>query len=538
MAAIPKVKVTFDADLDGLKRGTNQAAGEVEGFGGKVEKFGKMAAAAFAAAAAAAATYAIKLGVDGVKAAIEDEQAQSKLAQTLKAAAGATDQQVAATEKFISTMQLATGVADTDLRNAMGRLTLSTNDVKKSQELLTLALDISKARGLSLETVSNALGKAYDGQTTSLGKLGIGLSSAELKGKSFNEVQGQLNELFGGAAAKNAETYQGRIDRLKQAFEETKETIGVALLPILDKLLQFVTTYILPVFEKFSNAFAKDKGGLNAQLDSTVTFLKDFFIPIWDAFKDAFNKVRDAIVDNGDKIKDWLENYKEIYAWAKEYILPFIQKILVNAIQELSSKIELALRVIIPVVKFISDQVKLLFNGIISTINAFIDAYNLLNGLWGGSDVKKIKLIGEQTTPIYGAGNPNLMTGGSKGAGGGSTGSVVVTTPAVTIPSTPTITTGTGKTTITTPTITAGYRGTSGTPVFDPGSFRIYENADMQTGITATSRFNPSAFRAAENASITINVNAPSVIDEQGFSNAVVDALNNATYRGTRLTIA
>lgn len=523
MAAIPKVKVTFDADLDGLKRGTNQAAGEVEGFGGKVEKFGKMAAAAFAAAAAAAATYAVKLGIDGVKAAIADEQAQSKLAQTLKAAAGATDQQIAATEKFISTMQLATGVADTDLRNAMGRLTLSTNDVKKSQELLTLALDISKARGLSLETVSNALGKAYDGQTTSLGKLGIGLSSAELKGKSFNEVQGRLNELFSGAAAKNAETYQGRIDRLKQAFEETKETIGFALLPILDRLMQFVTNYILPVFQRFSDAFAKNKGGLNAQLDSTVTFLKDFFIPIWDALKDAFNKVRDAIVQNGDKIKDWLENYKEIYAWAKEYILPFIQKILVNAIENLSDKIAIALKLIIPVVKFISDQVKNLINGVISSINMFIDAYNFVNNLWGGKDANKIKLIGAQD--VY-SGNPNLMSSASgsvsiSGAGSSSSGTSIVTnTPKVTIPTnTPTISSSTGKISSTLPVFPSG----GGTIPFTqiPGS-----------------TFDPSAVRRGESAGITINVNAPSVIDEQGFSNAVVDALNNATYRGTRLTIA
>lgn len=524
MAAIPKVKVTFDADLDGLKRGTNSAAGEIEGFGGKVEKFGKMAAAAFAAAAAAAAAYAVKIGVDGVKAAIEDEQAQSRLAQSLKNAAGATDEQIASTEKFISKMQLATGVADNDLRNAMGRLTLSTNDVKKSQELLTLALDISKARGLSLETVSNALGKAYDGQTTSLGKLGIGLSSAELKGKSFNEVQGRLNELFSGAAAKNAETYQGRIDRLKQAFEETKETIGYALLPILDKLMQFVTTYILPVFQKLSDAFDKNKNGLNSQFQQTVDFLKGFLIPIFEAFRDAFNKVKDAIMDNKEKIKDWLENYKEIYAWAKEYILPFIQKILVNAIEDLSTKISIALKVIIPVVKFISDQVKNLINGVIMQINMFIDAYNFINGLWGGQDVKKIKLVGEQS---IGTANFGRASGSGVSISGTSTssgGSIVASTPQVTIPTgSTTITTSTGKTT----SPTGG-----GMPVFPSGGGTV-----AFTDI-AGSTFNPSSVRKSEMAGITINVNAPSVIDQQGFSNAVVDALNNATYRGTRLPIA
>ena len=156
MATIPKVKVTFDADLDGLKRGTASAENELDGFSGKVAKFGEMAKAAFAAAAAAAAAYAVKLGVDGVKAAIEDEQAQARLAQTLTKAAGATNEAVKQTEDFITQMQLASGVSDTTLRSAMGRLALSTNDVTKAQDLLSLSLDISKATGKSVEKIGRA----------------------------------------------------------------------------------------------------------------------------------------------------------------------------------------------------------------------------------------------------------------------------------------------------------------------------------------------------------------------------------------------
>ena len=523
MAAIPKVKVTFDADLDGLKRGTSQASGEIEGFGGKIEKFGKMAAGAFAAAAAAAGAYAIKIGIDGVKAAIEDEAAQSRLAETLKNAAGATDEVIDSTEKFISKMQLATGVSDTKLRDAMGRLTLSTNDVTKSQELLTLALDISKAKNIDVETVANALGKAYDGQNTALGKLGVGFSTAELKGKPFVEIQGKLNDLFSGAAAKNAETYQGRIDRLKQAFEEAKETIGNALLPILDRLMQFVTTYVLPVFQKLSDAFDKNKDGLNAKFQQTVDFVKGFLLPIFDAFRNAFDKVKNTIMDNKDAIMDWLNNYKDIYAWAKEYILPFIQKILVNAIEDLSTKISIALKVIIPVVKFISDQVKNLINGVIMQINMFIDAYNFVNGLWGGQDVKKIKLVGAQE--IY-TGNPNLKTNTSASLGGTSSGggSILANTPKITIPTnTPTITSSTGKISSTLP----GVSGSASQFGANTPSAMAFSGVNTTTlaGIAAAS-------------GITINVNAPSVIDQQGFSNAVVDALNNATYRGTRLPIA
>ena len=112
MAGIPKVKITFDADLEGLKSGVKNATTEVEGFGSKMADFGKKAAAAFAVAAAAAAAYAVKIGIDGVKAAIDDEKAQVKLAGALERATGATKEQIAAVEEQILKTSLATGVAD------------------------------------------------------------------------------------------------------------------------------------------------------------------------------------------------------------------------------------------------------------------------------------------------------------------------------------------------------------------------------------------------------------------------------------------
>ena len=156
------------ADIDDLKKKLDEADGAVQTNGQKIAEFGKKAAAAFAAAAAAAIGYASKLAVDGVKAAIEDEQAQLRLAAALRSATGATDAQIKATEDFILQTSLATGVADDQLRLAMQRLAVSTKDTQEAQRLLALALDISKGRGLDLETVANALGRAQDGNTAAL----------------------------------------------------------------------------------------------------------------------------------------------------------------------------------------------------------------------------------------------------------------------------------------------------------------------------------------------------------------------------------
>ena len=256
------------ADIDDLKKGLKKADDEIQSFGDQVNAFGKKAALAFAAAATAAAAYGTKLAVDGVKAALEDEQAQVRLANALKTATGATDDQIKATEAMILKTSLATGVSDNELRPALQRLAVSTKDTAKAQDLLGLALDVSKGSGKSLEEVANALGKAHDGQTTALQRLGIGLSAAELKTMSFTDVQAKLSELYGGAAAKNAETFQGKIDRLKVGFDEAKESLGYALLPQVEKFITFLNTTGIPTLNAFIAGLTGD-AGLSASLEES-----------------------------------------------------------------------------------------------------------------------------------------------------------------------------------------------------------------------------------------------------------------------------
>ena len=277
------LKLSILADVDDLKKKLGDADKAVESNASKISEFGKKAAAAFAIAAAAAVAYAGKLAIDGVKSAIEDEQAQLRLANALKTATGATDAQIKATEEYISKTQLATGVTDNDLRNAFQRLSVSTKDVNTSQKLLNLALDIAAGSGKDLTTVTSALAKAYDGQETQLARLGIGLSAADLKAMDFTQTQKALSDLYGGAAARNAETFQGRIDRLKQGFEEAKEAVGVALLPIIEKLIDYIFEYGVPIINKFKDAWNIVKKAIEDNKESFESFIKllqDDVLPI------------------------------------------------------------------------------------------------------------------------------------------------------------------------------------------------------------------------------------------------------------------
>ena len=269
------LKLSILADVDDLKKKLGEADKAVEDNSSRIGEFGKKAAAAFAVAAAAAVAYGTKLAIDGVKAAIEDEAAQLRLASALRTATGATEGQIKATEDFILKTSLATGVADDSLRPALQRLAVSTKDTGEAQRLLSLALDISKGKGIELETVANALGRAQDGNTAALGRLGLGLSKAELSTLTFTEVQTKLSELYGGAAAANAETFQGKIDRLKVGFDEAKESLGVALLPEIEKFITYLNDTGIPTLNAFIAGLTGDEG-LSAGLEENQRSAESF----------------------------------------------------------------------------------------------------------------------------------------------------------------------------------------------------------------------------------------------------------------------
>ena len=277
------LKLSILADVDDLKKKLGEADKVVETNASKISEFGKKAAAAFAVAAAAAVAYASKLAIDGVKSAIEDEQAQLRLAAALKTATGATNAQIEATEDYIRSTQLATGITDNDLRASFQRLSVSTKDLTQSQKLLNLAIDISKGTGKELGTVVEALSKAYEGQDTRLVRLGIGITKADAKAMDFTETTKVLTNLYGGAAAANAETFQGRIDRLKQAFEEAKEEIGYRLLPFIERFVDLIVNQVVPKLQEFAAYFDPIKQAIKDNqeaFDAFGRFVTDVVIPI------------------------------------------------------------------------------------------------------------------------------------------------------------------------------------------------------------------------------------------------------------------
>jgi hypothetical protein len=240
MADTRTLKLSLLADVNKFLDGMGKAETGTKSLNSKVGKYSKAMAAAFIAVGAAAGAMAIKIGVDSVNAAIEDEASQNKLAQALRNTTNATDLTIASTEQYITKQQLAFGIADTKLRPALANLARATGDVGTAQQLTNLALDISTATSKDLESVSLSLAKAYNGNFGALTKLGIPLDESIKKSGDFKLVQEELTRLFGGAASENTKTYAGQLAIVKERIGELKEGIGVGLLPTLKTLLEQV----------------------------------------------------------------------------------------------------------------------------------------------------------------------------------------------------------------------------------------------------------------------------------------------------------
>ena len=211
-------------------------------------------------------------------------------------------------------------------------MALSTNDLTKAQDLLSTALDVSAATGKPLESVTNAIAKAYDGSNTALARLGVGLSAAELKSMSFAQVQKQLNDTFGGAAQAQANTYQGQLARLTQTFEEAKESIGARLLPVLQTLFDTFLNKIVPAISKFST---------------------------------VFNPIKDAIDDN-----------KEAFKTLGEFIMKYIVPVFVDGLGAAIGFISKVIAGVIDVIGSVINGIKTAVSFAIDGINTLIKAYN------------------------------------------------------------------------------------------------------------------------------------------------------------------
>jgi hypothetical protein len=222
----------------------------------RFKNFAKMGAVA----AAAGAVLVGKALVDMTKNAMADEAAQRKLALALQNSTGATKAQVSGVEDWIAKQGRVLGITDDELRPAFQRLAESSGSVKTAQEQLAIAMDVSAGTGKSLETVTSAMMKANNGTVTSLSRLGLKTKDAAGETLSLDDAMKKMSQTFGGQASAAADSTEGKFQRLKVMFDESKEAIGGRLIPIASSLATLLLTKVVPAVQQLGDWLSSKLG--------------------------------------------------------------------------------------------------------------------------------------------------------------------------------------------------------------------------------------------------------------------------------------
>jgi hypothetical protein len=397
--------------------------------------------------------------------------------------------------------------------------------VTRAQELQALALDISAGSGKSLEAVSNALAKSAEGQNTALGKLGVGISAAELKTMSFEEITAKLAGTFEGQASKQADTFQGKMLRLNVAFDEAKETVGSYVLDALTPLLNGFVNKGIPAITDFANSIGKTLGPAFADIFRVIRddllpiltkwwgFLSGEVIPaiasvvgpILTGLKNAFNSIKTAISDNSAELQPFYDALAAVWEFIKKYLAPLLGGVFKTALEAIGSIVGGLVTGFSKLVGFISSTV----TKIKEFVN-FVKDNPVTRFFFGDSNDKSLK-VGTG----FDAGS-TADTGAGTSSGFGPSG-------------------GTFMPSADSPTFT-GAPLSAYSPAMQAAILRR-EELKAETARLNAARDAAAAARTAATGGLStadrITINVSGAIDPEGTARTLVDTLNNAFYRGT-----
>jgi len=242
-------------------KGSKQAQRDIQKLGKRIDGIGKKATRSFAIATVAATAFAVKLGVDATKAAMEDSKSQAILANNLRNVTGATDETIRSVEDYISKQQILANVSDTELRASFSQLVLATGDVTTAMDLQGVALDTAAGASKDLGAVSAAIAKAAGGNFRALKSLIPTLDANIVKNKDLSKAIAFLNKTYAGSAKTLGDT--DPLKKLQLAYGEVLETLGFAILPSIIPFVEYIRTDILPGIQSW---IALNKNELAASL--------------------------------------------------------------------------------------------------------------------------------------------------------------------------------------------------------------------------------------------------------------------------------
>jgi hypothetical protein len=423
------VTVSIVGNAGPLKKAVDESEGALGRLGGTFSKLGIAAAAGMGAVAAG-------IGL-AAKAAMEDQKSFVLMETAIMNVTGATHAQVKAIDEQIGKMSLATGVADDKLRPAFEALVRGTKDTEQAMKDMSLVLDISTGLQIDQTTVADALAKAYQGNMRGLRALSPEMATMIKEGASLNEVMDVLGGTFGGTAAAAADTFAGRMERLKVFGAELVEQLGYYLLPVVEGLAAFIMNDVIPAFQALVDKYGPKVAEIFQRIgefigekvipvlrDQLIPFMTELFrvfqekiipvvrdiaIKVFEGLSNIFEKVVQKVKDNQNNIKKLQEFFSTAIKFIAEKVAPVLTKVLGVAFDVVGAAIGPVIDVVfalmgafaslgsflVKTASFVLDVVGKMVNGVIDVINKAIDGANKLNPFSDIPNIPNVSLGGK-----------------------------------------------------------------------------------------------------------------------------------------------
>jgi len=475
------LKLAILGEVKDLSSSLNTGSKDVQTFGDKIAKFGKIAAVAFAAAGAVA----VKFGVDAVKSASDLAETVAKTGEIFGSSAKDVEDFAATSAKALGqTKQQALDAASTFAVFGKSAGLAGSDLVKFSTDFTGLASDLASFNNTSPEEAINAIGSALRGEAEPLRRYGVLLDDASLRQEALAlgivnttkqaltpqqkvlAAQALIYKQTSDAQGDFARTSDGLANQqriLSAQLENVKTTIGSALLPIVLEITTFFATYLLPIIEKLGAAFAGDGGdSLKSSLGSVVETIKGFVLPIFDGLVSAFNTIRKAIRNNSEELEPFFTLIKTIANFIVTYLAPIVGEVLGAAFKVLGG---------------IVSGIVTVFGKLVSGINATVNAVRALASALANS------VVGKAVSGI--ASGIGSVFGGGRAAGG---------------------------------------------PVSSGMTYLVGENGPELFSPSSSGRIIPNGAMAGGN---TFNITVNGALDSEGTARTIIDILNRSQARGS-----
>lgn len=263
-SVVSRALVELDIDAHQFDRKLDEADARLREHGNTV---GKTLKAGYLAGAAGVAVLTGAI-VKSTEVAVEAQQVRAREQAQLKA----LDISYTAHRKEIDANILAlsrlSGFTGTELTDSFTRLVAVTHNVAGANHDLAIAVDVARARHISLEAATQLVTKASIGQVGALRRMGINiaavhdaqnkLTAEHIKASpalrqqakdldtvaTANKALALLQSRYAGQAKAYGQTTAGEFARMHAAAHELEDEVGSALLPQLARLAEWLTKLI------------------------------------------------------------------------------------------------------------------------------------------------------------------------------------------------------------------------------------------------------------------------------------------------------